>query len=101
MSEIPADIMQTATALAQKFLGMAPAYPEQFQLRDVIARAILAERERFAACLEEEADLTPCAEDAMVTRSNANLIRANFSYEDAERLSEAAHSPTPEQEERT
>lgn len=43
-------------------------------------------RERIAAALDEEADLIPCAEDAMVTRSNARLIRANFSYEDAERL---------------
>lgn len=43
-------------------------------------------RERIAAALDEEADLIPCAEDAMVTRSNARLVRANFSYEDAERL---------------
>lgn len=55
---------------------------------EAIAAAILAERERIALCLEDEADLTLCAEDAMVTRSNARLVRADFSYEDAERMAE-------------
>lgn len=53
-----------------------------------IAKAIFAERQRIIARLKEEANLTPCAEDAMVTRSNARLIEADFSYEAAERLLE-------------
>lgn len=47
-----------------------------------------AERERIAKALEEEADMTPCSEDAVVVRDCARLVRANFSYEDAERLAE-------------
>lgn len=44
------------------------------------------EKHRIANALEDEADLTPCSEDAMVTRSNARLVRADFSYDEAERL---------------
>ncbi|TCV66312.1 hypothetical protein [Neorhizobium sp. S3-V5DH] len=54
----------------------------------VVTGAVLAERARIVARLLEEADLTPCGEDAMVTRSNAFLIKADFSYEEAERLSD-------------
>lgn len=50
--------------------------------------AVMAERARIIARLLEEAELTPCGEDAMVTRSNAFLIKADFSYEEAERLSD-------------
>lgn len=50
---------------------------------------IAAERERIVKALEEEADLIPCAEDAMVTRANARLIRADFSYEEADKLAAA------------
>jgi hypothetical protein len=53
-----------------------------------ISDQILAERERIAAALNDEADLIPCAEDAEVTRSNARLVRADFSYEEADRLAE-------------
>ena len=59
---------------------------------DGLREALEAERERIAVALEAEADLLPCAEDAAVTRSNAALIRADFSYEDADR---AALTPTP------
>lgn len=45
-----------------------------------------AERERIANALEEEADTTPCSEDAVVVRDCARLVRANFSYGEAERL---------------
>lgn len=41
------------------------------------------EREKIAKELEAEADMLPCAEDANVTRSNAALVRAKFSYEAA------------------
>lgn len=62
---------------------------------DGLREAVEAERERIAVALEAEADLLPCAEDAAVTRSNAALIRADFSYEDADR---AALSASPAQE---
>ncbi|ORE90952.1 hypothetical protein [Aurantimonas sp. 22II-16-19i] len=42
------------------------------------------ERDRIAARLREEADMLPCDEDANVTRGNADLIAADFSYADAE-----------------
>ena len=45
-----------------------------------------AERDRIIAALEEEAELTPDDEDAAVTRENALLIRADFSYEELDRL---------------
>lgn len=41
MTAIPDDIRKAAKDAAQSFLGMAPCYPEQFQLQDAIARAIL------------------------------------------------------------
>lgn len=55
-----------------------------------VASAIAAERERIAAALDEEAETTPCAEDAAVVRDCARLVRADFSYEAAERLAEEA-----------
>ena len=42
------------------------------------------ERERIAMALDSEADVIPCEEDALVFRSCAKLVRADFSYEDAE-----------------
>ena len=66
---------------------------EQFpKVRDgylTLADAALdAVREQIAARLDEEADLTPCEEDAKVVRDCALLVRTNFSYDEAERLSE-------------
>jgi hypothetical protein len=58
----------------------------------VIGNAIDVERERIANCLEGEADLSPCKEDAAVLRSTAFLVRADFSYEEAERLETAAEA---------
>lgn len=62
------------------------AEAENEALRTKLETVEAETRERIAAALDEEVDLIPCAEDAMVTRSNARLVRANFSYEDAERL---------------
>lgn len=78
--EIPLEIMMHAERLYDE--GGCKSVPT------IIAEAILAERGRIIAMLKEEADITPCAEDAMVTRSNARLIEADFSYEEAERLLE-------------
>lgn len=47
------------------------------------------ERARIAAALDDEAEATPCREDAMVVRDCARLVRARFSYDQAERLAEA------------
>ncbi len=57
---------------------------------DAINAAVLAERERIAQALEEEARTTPCHEDAVVVLDCARLVRANFSYDEAERLQNAA-----------
>ena len=65
---------------------LAEARKEADTLRARLETVEAETRERCAAALDEEADLIPCAEDAMVTRSNARLVRADFSYEDAERL---------------
>ena len=61
---------------------------------DSIHAAILAERERIAVAIDDEADLCPCAEDAVVLRDTARLVRADFSCEEAERLAELADAPT-------
>lgn len=58
----------------------------------MVAPEILAERERIAAGLEYEADMSPCSEDASVLRGAAWLVRADFSYDDAERLQIAAEA---------
>ncbi len=50
------------------------------------------ERERIARAIEAEADMTACDEDAGVTRGLAWLVRADFSYEDAERLQDEAEA---------
>lgn len=50
-----------------------------------VAEAVKGERERIADALEGEADVCPCSEDAVVIRGNAELVRANFSHEDADR----------------
>ncbi|CAK7257526.1 MULTISPECIES: hypothetical protein [unclassified Shinella] len=81
---IPADIMQAASEAHANFARSSVSD----NLTIIIAKAIFAERLRIISRLKEEADLTPCFEDAMVTRSNARLIEADFSYEGAERLLE-------------
>jgi hypothetical protein len=49
---------------------------------------LIAERERIAVALDDEADATPCLEDERVVRDCARLVRAGFDYEEAERLAE-------------
>lgn len=52
---IPDEIMKVATAVCQEMFHMAPAYPEQFECLDIVARALMAaddaatkrERERW------------------------------------------------------
>lgn len=62
--------------------------PSTDDSRNAIMAALMAERSLIVLRLLQEADLTPCAEDAIVTRSNAFLIQADFSYEDADALAE-------------
>lgn len=54
------------------------------------AAGVAAERERIAKRLAEEGDFAPCREDGAVYRGAAWLVRADFSYEEAERLEIAA-----------
>lgn len=65
--------------------------------KTALASAVAAERERIANRLEEESDLAPCKEDGAVYRSAAWLVRADFSYEEAERLEIAAESAVSQQ----
>lgn len=60
--------------------------------------AVTVERERIAVGLEGEAELSPCKEDGSVYRSAAWLVRADFSYEEAERLEVAAESGLNQQD---
>lgn len=53
---------------------------------EALERAVAAERERIIDRLEYEASMLPCFEDAESTRENAMLIRADFSYEELDRL---------------
>lgn len=55
---------------------------------DPLQAARLEERERIAAALDDEAGSLPCVEDAAVMRSSAQLVRADFSYDEAERIAE-------------
>ena len=92
MLDIPADIQKTVDDIMSEVV----ANGWDWSTEQCMARAVLAERERIAQAMEYEASVTPCSEDAMVTRSNATLVRANFSYEDAERISETQTQQAPE-----
>lgn len=81
------EIMKAAEACHLKILGRGTAFTIG-TIAKAINDAVMAERARIVARLLEEAELTPCGEDAMVIRSNAFLIKADFSYEEADRLSE-------------
>lgn len=97
LREIPEDIMKAAEEALDNLLcncaescggneGLRKA--SILEIAKAINDAVMAETARIVARLLEEAELTPCGEDAMVTRSNAFLIKAGFSYEDAERLTD-------------
>lgn len=90
---VPEDIHSRAKGFASEWYGAPMCKTASFiKITRLFERAILEEREYIISKLKEEADLTPCSEDAMVTRSNARLIEAEFSYEEAERLDEAEGS---------
>lgn len=57
-------------------------------LEGVLTEAVAVERERIAVALDSEGDVCPCAEDAIVIRDCARLVRADFSYEDADTLAD-------------
>lgn len=60
-----------------------PFCGDEARLRAELERARAEEREQIARALEYEASVMPCDEDAAVTRGNAALVRANFSYAQA------------------
>lgn len=70
-----AQIVLTREALA--------ALPE---VQAIVRQAVEAERGRIISALRYEADVIPCSEDAMVTEGCADLIEANFCYDEAERI---------------
>lgn len=62
------------------------------ELQAAYDRGKADERDRIARAIDAEADVTPDHEDQAVTRGLAWLVRADFSYEDAERLEAEAES---------
>lgn len=62
-------------------VAMSPGF-----LSALLAAARAEERERIIQGLEDEAEATPCEEDAMVVADCALLVRADFSYDEADRL---------------
>jgi hypothetical protein len=77
----------TGDRLAGDILAAGYVTPEAHAA--AIREAVDAERARIIQGLKDEADVLPCAEDAAVIQSCAELVRADFSYDEAERLSEA------------
>ena len=55
-------------------------------LQAAVAKAVEAERARIIAAMRNEADDCPCDEDAVVIADCADLIEADFSYDDCEKL---------------
>lgn len=71
------------------FQGWLAAKADQIEVTE--------ERNRIADALDHEASVCPCAEDAVVIRDCAKLVRADFSYEQAEANEAAAlNSPSPQ-----
>jgi hypothetical protein len=54
-----------------------------------IEAAVAEERERIACALDYQGDIAPCSEDGSVFKSAAQLVRADFSYEKADRIEAA------------
>lgn len=89
----PPTITLSQKVLAEHGASLLAAYKEtvvQPSMVELAMVATLAERERIAKGLEAEAENSPCAEDASVHRGAAWLVRADFSYEEADRLQTAA-----------
>ena len=68
-----------------KACGDAYRSGQLITLADHEAR-VAAERERIIAALREEASVCACYEDQVVIEDCADLIEADFSYEDCEKL---------------
>ncbi len=75
-------------AMRNSNMGQIKSYRVN-HLISLVEREVAAERERIAAAIDGEAEVCPCHEDAQVLRDTALLVRANFSYEDAEQLERA------------
>lgn len=71
------------SGLPEYFLGNGAT---NHNLVKFAANIAAAEKERIASAIDHEASVTSCHEDAVVVRDTARLVRADFSYEDAERL---------------
>lgn len=74
------DMTAATVVLSPEALAALP------EVQALIRQAVEAERERIITGLRDEADVIPCSEDAMVTKGCADLIEADFSYDEAERI---------------
>ena len=76
-------IIGEGTEYIRRDPAVLAALPE---VQALIAEAVAKERARIIAALREEADVLPCCEDAKVTEGCADLIEADFAYDEAERI---------------
>lgn len=88
LDEAAADCCRT---VAERDAALARAEKAETALETVISD----ERNRIADHIEDEAGMTPCPEDAGVLRDCAWLVRADFSYDEAERLATLAREARP------
>lgn len=78
-----------------RFMGEVLAEVSSLYTRPSPDVSALRERERIAKALDAEADGLPCEEDAKVMRGAARLVRANFTFNEAEEALSHNH-PSPE-----
>ncbi|MBU8540209.1 hypothetical protein [Falsiroseomonas tokyonensis] len=76
-----------ATGAASVIRALPPSDPAAASaLAELLRRAVEEERERIIEAVRDEADTTPCDEDAKVVEDVADLIEADFNYEAAEAM---------------
>lgn len=79
MPETPEDAALVEAMLAAWHLG-----GDDVSMGDGMRAVLALVRENIAQGIDDEADVTPCAEDATVTRGVAQLVRVGFSYDAAD-----------------
>ncbi|MBU8540858.1 hypothetical protein [Falsiroseomonas tokyonensis] len=81
------DYVISADRGASAIRALPPSDPAAASaLAELLRRAVAEERERIIEAVRDEADTTPCDEDAKVVEDVADLIEADFNYEAAEAM---------------
>jgi hypothetical protein len=88
LAALEAHLLVVHDALTTADSCMTAQAAELATLRESLAKAEgearAKERERIARAIEDEAETTPCEEDAAVIAGLATLVRADFSYDEAD-----------------